>query len=136
MADRITREKRSDNMAKIRSRNTSIEIKFRKQLFKQGIRYLLNYPLYGKPDLTIPSKKIAIFVNGCFWHQHKNCKLSYMPKSRVDFWKNKLLKNITRDKQVRDKLQKDDWTVITVWECDIENKLSEVVNNTIGLITQ
>lgn len=134
MADRITKEKRSDNMSKIKSRNTLIEIKFRKELFRRGMRYLLNYSLFGKPDLTVPSKRIAIFINGCFWHQHKNCKLAYMPKSNVSFWKEKLLKNVNRDRLVRDKLQQGGWNVITVWECDIEKNLSEIVNNTIRSI--
>lgn len=121
-------------MAKIKSRNNQIETKFRKELYRCGIRYSLNYNLFGKPDLAIPSKKIAVFINGCFWHQHKNCKLAYMPKSNVAFWKTKLLKNVKRDKEVRNKLQKDGWNVLTAWECEIESNLTETVEKTVHLI--
>lgn len=136
MADKISKEKRSDNMSKIKSRNTFLEINFRKKLFKQGIRYRLNYSLFGKPDLVIQSKRTAVFINGCFWHQHKNCKLSYMPKTNTNFWKEKLLKNVERDKQVREKLFNDGWKVVTVWECDIEDDIERAVNKTIVQITK
>lgn len=113
-------------MSRIKGKDTSLEKKLRKVLFTQGIKYRLNYPLFGKPDITIPSKKIAIFVNGCFWHQHENCQLSCMPKTNVDFWKTKLLKNVERDKEVKLKLESDSWKVIKVWECKIENDFERI----------
>lgn len=131
MTDKLTKENRSKNMAQIKSKNTQLEINFRKQLYKTGVRYVLNYPLFGRPDLAIPSKKIAIFINGCFWHHHKNCRLAYMPKSNTEFWKNKLTKNAEHDKQVRNRLKKDGWKVITVWECEIKNNLKKTVTKII-----
>lgn len=134
MADILSRKNRSDNMAKIKSRNTSIEIRFRKQLYCRGIRYAINYPAFGKPDITLVSKKIAIFVNGCFWHQHRACKLAYMPKTNIDFWSKKLNKNIERDRQVNIKLKKEGWHVIRVWECEIENDINAVSSKIIHRI--
>lgn len=131
MTDKLTKSQRSENMSKIKSHNTKLEVSFRKQLYKKGIRYLLSYPLIGKPDLVIPSKKLAIFINGCFWHQHKGCKLSCMPKTNTDFWKTKLEGNKGRDKKVRIELKKKGWEVITVWECEIEGNVTHAVNKII-----
>lgn len=135
MADKISREKRSINMSKIKGKDSKLEMKLRKTLFAQGIRYRLNYPLYGKPDIVIPLIKVAIFVNGCFWHQHNNCSLSYMPKSNVNFWKTKLLRNIERDREVKLKLENDGWTILLAWECDIENSLETVTKSLINKLT-
>ena len=121
-------------MAKIKGNNTRIEIVFRKLLFKNGIRYFISYPLEGKPDITIPSKKTAIFIDGCFWHQHKNCKLAYMPKSNVAFWKHKLTGNVKRDKKVNNKLKKLGWKVVRVFECAIKKDPENTVKRTIKLI--
>ena len=130
MADRISKEKRSANMARIRSKNTLIEIRFRKGLYKLGIRYSLNYMIFGKPDLVILSKRVAVFVNGCFWHQHEKCKLGYLPKSNVVFWETKLSKNRERDKMVRMQLKREGWKVITIWECEIVENLEKTLKNT------
>ncbi len=134
MADKISKEKRSDNMSKIRGRNTLLEINFRKYLFKQGVRYRLNYHLFGKPDLVIPSKKIVIFINGCFWHQHRNCKLSYTPKTNTVFWTNKLSKNVERDIKVEKELTDKGWKIIRVWECNIEADLDKTVQKVLKKI--
>lgn len=127
MADKLTLKERSHNMSKIKGSDTSIEIIFRTELYKKGIRYRLRYPLYGKPDLAIPSIKTAIFINGCFWHQHKNCKMAYMPKTNIKFWQKKLKGNVERDQKVDGKLYRQGWKVIRVWECQIEKNLDKTV---------
>lgn len=114
-------------MAAIKGKDTSIELLLRKALFGSGYRFRIHCKLPGKPDIVFVKKRKAVFVHGCFWHQHENCKLAYMPKSNITFWETKLLKNVERDKQTRTKLQKDGWKVITVWECEIENELEETV---------
>lgn len=91
----------------------------RKYLHKSGYRYRINYPLFGKPDIVFPKQKIAIFVNGCFWHQH-GCKNSVIPKTRRVFWKDKLAKNIERDRIVNTSLTKTGWDSKIIWECELE----------------
>lgn len=134
MTDKLNKTQRSANMAKIKNHNTAIELKFRKQLYKMGIRYLLKSPITGKPDLVIPAKKVAIFINGCFWHQHDKCKLAYMPKSNITFWKTKLSKNVSRDRNVKELLDKEGWKAITVWECEITKNMEEIVKQTFNTI--
>lgn len=87
----------------------------------------MHYPLAGKPDIVFPSKKIAIFIHGCFWHQH-GCNNSVYPKTNKKFWKEKLEKNIQRDEEIKVKLKKDKWIVKTVWECEIEKDIQKVIN--------
>ncbi|MBU1032032.1 very short patch repair endonuclease, partial [Patescibacteria group bacterium] len=109
-------------MSRIKSRNTKPELILRRYLHKSGFRYRVNYPLFGKPDLVFPKKKIAIFVHGCFWHQH-GCKNSVIPKTNNAFWKEKLNKNVSRDKKVAKELKGKQWICKTIWECEIEDKL-------------
>lgn len=123
-------------MSKIKGKDTLLERKVRKELFSKGIRYRLGYPIEGKPDLTLPSKKIAIFINGCFWHQHKHCKLASMPKSNTDFWRDKLIKNIERDIKVKSSLETDNWEVLYVWECDIEKRFDDTISDLLRKIRQ
>lgn len=114
-------ELRSKNMAAIKSKNTSPELYIRRELFKRGYRYRLNYTkLSGKPDLYLSKYNTAIFVNGCFWHQHKGCKMSYMPKTNVDKWKTKLQGNVERDKKNIEKLLSMGIRVLIIWECSIK----------------
>lgn len=127
MTDRLSKSDRSVNMSKIRGKNTKLEILVRKELFKRGKRYMLNSNLPGKPDIVFLPKKVAVFVNGCFWHQH-GCSLSYMPKTNVDFWKTKLNKNKERDKNVREKLKSIGWKFIDVWECEIEKDIRNITD--------
>lgn len=93
----------------------------RKILHKSGFRYRVNYPLFGKPDIVFPKKKIAMFVHGCFWHQHE-CNNSVIPKTNSVFWKEKLHKNVLRDKKVAKELKRKQWTCKIIWECEIEDK--------------
>lgn len=92
----------------------------RRYLHRSGYHYRVNYPLFGKPDIVFPRQKVVIFVHGCFWHKH-GCKNSVTPKTNTYFWRNKLNQNIKRDKAVKDKLKKEGWKVLIVWECEIEN---------------
>jgi DNA mismatch endonuclease (patch repair protein) len=111
-------------MSRIKSRDTSPEILLRRILFRKGLRYRINYKLEGKPDLVFPSKKIAIFVHGCFWHQH-GCNDTYRPKTNKKFWNKKLDENIKRDKEVKKILIRDNWRVFYVWECEINKNLEK-----------
>ena len=87
-------------MSKIRGKDTKIEVKVRKHLFSQGFRFRKNdKKLAGKPDIVLPKYKTVIFIHGCFWHRHENCKDATTPKTRVDFWEEKFSKNIENDKK-------------------------------------
>ncbi len=110
-------------MSRIRSSDTSIELAVRRHLFSKGFRYRLNYPLPGKPDIVFPGKRIAVFVNGCFWHMH-GCRLSKTPSARREFWEAKLTGNSRRDSDVRNILKTMGWRVFTIWECEIEKDIS------------
>ena len=116
----MSREQRSRNMSRIRSKNTRPEIAVRKYLFSRGYRYRVNYNITGKPDIVFPKKKIAIFIHGCFWHLH-GCKYSTMPKSNKQFWENKLNRNKIRDKIVESRLNDEGWNIYTVWECELKD---------------
>ena len=119
MTDHLTKEKRSWNMSRIRSKNTKPEMIVRSFLFSKGFRYRLhNRKLPGKPDISNASKKIAVFVNGCFWHRHKNCKRSSIPKSNKKYWLNKLDNNIKRQEYSLNLLDKMGWNTFIIWECE------------------
>ncbi|MCK0070861.1 very short patch repair endonuclease [Kordiimonas laminariae] len=120
--DVVTPEKRSQMMAGIKGKNTKPELIIRKELFRRGFRYRLHgKKLPGKPDIILPKYKTVVFVNGCFWHKH-DCHLFKWPKTRTEFWREKILGNVARDKKNRDLLKADGWKVITIWECAIKNK--------------
>jgi DNA mismatch endonuclease (patch repair protein) len=109
-------------MSKIRSKNTKPEITLRKALFAKGFRYRLNDKrLPGKPDIVLPKYKTVIFVHGCFWHKHEDCKYAYTPKTNTEFWVNKIISNRERDKVNAEKCKNIGWKVLTVWECEIRH---------------
>ncbi|KGQ63009.1 very short patch repair endonuclease [Gallibacterium anatis] len=119
---------RSENMARIKSKNTKPEIFLRKLLWHKGFRYRVNYKnLGGSPDIYLPKYKAAIFVNGCFWHMHENCKYSSIPKSNCDFWENKLKRNVERDKENYAQLESIGIKVIVVWGCEIKEMLKDQI---------
>ena len=123
MTDILTPEKRSENMSRIQSRDTSIELKVRKLIYSMGLRYRVNRKdLPGKPDIVIEKYKLIIQVHGCYWHRHPDCKLAYSPKSRVDFWQKKFSENVSRDKKVEQELVSLGYRVFTIWECEIKNE--------------
>ena len=120
MVDNLTPEKRTEVMKSIISEGTKPELVLRKFLFSQGFRYRKNYKkLPGRPDIVFIKKKIAIFVHGCFWHQHKNCKITNKPRSNTSFWKEKFAKNLERDKRNQKDLREMGWRPKVIWECEI-----------------
>lgn len=121
MSDIFSFQKRSDIMSKIGGKNTKPEILVRKFLFSKGFRYRINVKtLPGKPDIVLPKYKTVIFINGCFWHGH-NCKKGKLPSSNIDFWREKISNNKSRDDKNSDLLIKLGWKVIIIWQCEISN---------------
>lgn len=123
MADNHTKEIRSYNMSRIRSKNTKPEEMVRKYLFSQGFRYRKNdIRLPGKPDIVLPKYKTVIFVNGCFGHKHENCKYFVWPKTNEDFWRAKINANVSRDQENMKLLSELGWNVIVIWECELKKE--------------
>ncbi|MEO6733169.1 MAG: DNA mismatch endonuclease Vsr [Ferruginibacter sp.] len=121
MADVHDQKTRSYNMSRIKGKNTKPEMRVRKFLFAHGFRYRLHDKrLPGKPDLVLPKYKTVIFVHGCFWHGHIHCKYYIIPKTRTDWWLNKINGNIIKDDKAIIALEKDGWKIITIWECDLK----------------
>lgn len=119
MADILTPQERSKLMAKIKNKDTSIELKVRKWLFSKGFRYRVNVKkLPGAPDIVLKKYNCAIFINGCFWHGH-GCKDGHLPKSNTEFWGKKIGLNKARDMKNLELLQEQGWRVITIWECEL-----------------
>ena len=117
---------RSENMAIVKSKNTKPEDFLRKLLWHKGIRYRVNYKeLPERPDIYIAKYNAAIFVNGCFWHMHENCKYSSIPKNNHEFWKNKLEGNVERDKKNYVQLEGMGVKVIVVWGCEIKQMMKD-----------
>lgn len=123
MADVHDIKTRSYNMSQIKGSNTKPEILVRKFLFSNGLRYKLHDKnLSGKPDIVLPKFESVVFVHGCFWHGHKNCRKFVVPKTRTTFWLNKINTNKVNDKKHTTALRKDGWKVITVWECELKKE--------------
>lgn len=133
MADRLTSEQRHRCMSHIRSKETGPERVLRRALFREGFRYRLYVKgLPGTPDIVLPGYHTAIFVNGCFWHGHKDCRLASIPGTNTDFWERKIRRNIRRDECNTAMLEALGWNVITVWECELQPKH---IGNTVARIT-
>jgi len=115
---------RSRMMAGIRGKDTRPEILVRQTLFAAGFRYRLHRrDLPGAPDIVMSGRRVAVFVHGCFWHQHEACKFAKLPASRPEFWANKLKGNVTRDERAVETLLADHWRVLVVWECATRDPL-------------
>ena len=128
MTDILSKDKRSWNMSRIRSKNTKPEIVVRSLLHRMGYRFRLHVSsLPGRPDIVLPKYRTAIFVHGCFWHRHCDCKYAYNPKSRQDFWERKFEQNVQRHRDVTQRLEELGWRVVVIWECEISrlNHLEE-----------
>lgn len=122
MTDRLSSERRSWNMSRIKSQDTTPELAVRKVLYGMGYRYRLHSEAVpGKPDIVLKRFKAAIFVHGCFWHRHPGCKFAYVPKSRVEFWTKKFESNVRRDETVKKQLSDLGWKSLTIWECETKN---------------
>jgi DNA mismatch endonuclease, patch repair protein len=105
-------------MARISSKHTKPEIRVRRALHSRGFRFRLHrIDLPGKPDIVLPKWNLAIFVNGCFWHQHPGCTLASKPKTNTEYWGPKLLRNVKRDRRNRAALRRAGWRVAVIWEC-------------------
>ena len=138
MADVKTPEQRSRNMAAIKGKDTKPEMIVRKYLFSRGLRFRVQVrKLPGNPDIVLPKYKTVIFVNGCFWHGHEGCKYFRLPKSNVDFWREKIERNIERDRESMQALFDLGWKVVRVWECELRNKANreETLNKIYTSIT-
>jgi len=123
MADVHSKEVRSFNMSRIRSKNTKPERLVRQFLFANGFRFRLHDKrLPGKPDIVLPKYKTVIFVNGCFWHGHNGCRYFSVPKTRTEWWLNKIEKNKLNDDNAILKLKDGGWSVIIVWECELKRE--------------
>ena len=109
-------------MAAIKSKNTKPEIVVRKMLYALGYRFRLHRKdLPGSPDIVLPKYKTVIFVHGCFWHRHENCKYASTPKTRKEFWNKKFTTNIERDIRIQEKIKNIDWRSVVIWECETKN---------------
>ena len=118
--EKYERGTRSYTMSHIRGKDTKIEVLVRSYLFRRGLRFRKNDKRYpGHPDVVLPKYHTIVFVNGCFWHMHEGCSKHSMPKSNVEFWQAKLLRNHNRDIAQRAELEASGWRVITVWECEL-----------------
>ena len=127
MADVHDKKTRSYNMSQIKAKNTKPELLVRKFLHANGFRYSLHggqthrrKALAGRPDIVLNKFKTVIFVHGCFWHGHKNCRYFVVPKTRTKFWLNKIAANKANDEKAVNALRKDGWEIITVWECQLK----------------
>ncbi|WP_130587179.1 very short patch repair endonuclease [Qipengyuania flava] len=122
MADIVSKEARSRMMAGIRSGNTKPELLVRKYLHAVGFRYSLRKrrDLPCQPDIVLPKYRAAVFVHGCFWHRHQNCRYATTPKSNAEFWSEKFRANVERDNRCEADLTRMGWRVNTVWECELK----------------
>lgn len=118
MSDVLTRAQRSYCMSQIRGRNTMPEIRLRKELWRLGIRYRIRNALPGRPDLVIVARRVAIFVDGCFWHRCPDHAVE--PKTRREFWKQKLAANVARDRRADRDLRALGWRVVRIWEHEVK----------------
>jgi len=127
MTDIFSKKKRSEIMSKIRSKDSKIEVEFRKKLWQAGFRYRKNATKYfGKPDLVLPKYKAVIFIDSCFWH---GCKRhGSMPQTRKKFWEEKIARNKQRDKEVNRHYKKVNWKIFRIWEHEIERGAPMIIN--------
>lgn len=140
MTDRISPERRSWNMSRIRSKNTSPEMRVRSFLHRAGFRFRLHVKnLLGRPDIVLPKYRTVIFVHGCYWHRHSDCKQgTYFPKvprQGVEFWKQKFANTVERDLRNRVALEKAGWIVIILWECETKSE-EQIKNALISLLAR
>jgi len=120
--DTLTVAERSERMAKIKSKDTKPELRVRQLVHNLGYRFRLHRKgLPGRPDLVFPSRRKVVFVHGCFWHAHEDCKVANRPKSRSEFWDSKFAYNRRRDAENQRSLEQEGWRVLTVWECETKS---------------
>ena len=123
MIDIVDSRRRSEMMAGIKGRDTKPELVVRRIAHRLGLRFRLHRKdLPGRPDLVFPRHRLAVFVHGCFWHRHEECRYSYTPKSRVAFWMKKFAQNVARDRRDQEALQDLGWQVLVIWECETRDE--------------
>lgn len=126
MADVHDKATRSFNMSRIKGKNTKPEMLVRKFLHARGFRYKLHDKnLPGKPDLVLPKYKTVIFIHGCYWHKHEGCKYFVVPKTRTEWWLNKINGNVANDRKALADLKNNNWKIITIWECELKTGKAE-----------
>lgn len=132
--DNLSREQRSACMARIKCRDTEPEMLVRRLLFQLGYRFRVSVgSVPGRPDVVFSKRRQAIFVQGCFWHQHTGCTRASRPRSNRGYWESKLVRNIERDARVRRALEADGWDVIVIWECEVNDpRLGEKLRDRLG----
>lgn len=136
MTDSLSPEKRSWNMSRIHSKDTSVEVKVRKYLFSKGFRYRKNVSsLPGKPDIVLPKYRAVVLIHGCFWHRHQNCKRAATPKTHLDYWLPKFQRNIENDAKNYEELKQIGWKPIIVWECEINKDFENTMQKLVEMIT-
>lgn len=122
--DCFTPEKRSEVMSRVKSENTKPELSVRSALHRMGYRFRLHRKdLPGRPDIVLPKHRTAIFVHGCFWHQHPDCRKATVPVKNSAFWEAKLKRNKGRDEQAERSLRELGWNVVVVWECEVSRRV-------------
>ena len=133
LTDVLTPDQRKLNMSRVRGKNTGPEIKIRKLLWSRGIRgYRIHHNLLGKPDIVFTKKRVAIFIDGCFWHK---CPVCFQePETRKEFWMKKIQSNIDRDAKVDEQLKNNGWTVIRIWEHEIRKEPEKAIKKIIALL--
>jgi DNA mismatch endonuclease, patch repair protein len=137
MADVHSKEVRSYNMSRIKGKNTKPEMLVRKFLFSKGFRYRLHsINLPGKPDIVLQKYKTVVFVNGCFWHGHIGCRYFVLPKTRTDWWQEKIYKTKDLDEKRFSELKNLGLKIITIWECELKNNKIERLNKLMEEILQ
>lgn len=137
MADIFTKKKRSEVMGAVSGKETKPEILVRKYLFKEGFRFRKNLKtLPGSPDIVLAKYRTVIFVHGCFWHGHRDCRKATIPKTNTEFWRSKINTNIERDSRVITELKKSRWRVITIWGCKLtkSNELDKTMNKVTSML--
>ena len=125
MVDDRSPAMRSQNMSRIRSRDTSPELRVRSLIHRAGYRYRLHVKeMPGKPDIVMPRYRTAILINGCFWHRHSNCKYATTPKTNTDYWQRKFERNVSQDRTTHEELARNGWKTLVIWECQTRDKES------------
>jgi len=133
MADTVSKKKRSEIMSTVRSKNSKIEVDFRKAIWKAGFRYRKNPTKYfGKPDIVLPKHKTVIFIDSCFWHGcKKHCRI---PAVRRNYWMQKISKNVARDKEVVRHYKKQGWKIFRIWEHEIKGDIKTALRKITSLL--
>lgn len=135
MPEKISPETRSRMMAGIRGKDTKPELMIRRHLHRQGLRYrLFARDLPGRPDIVLPRWKAVVFAHGCFWHRHENCSFFRLPKTRPEFWADKIQRNVERDTAAIEQLRDAGWRVAVIWECALRKDPDRTLDRLVAFV--